>query len=127
MMAIGSVMIATSAERTCQRKTRQTSATTMLSSISFSRSVCDGAFDQLAAVVSRTRFARLRAAMALISVELLFDAIDDVERILAVAHDDDAADDFALAVQFRHAAPDVRRRDAPCRHSSRRRACRSRP
>ena len=39
MIAIGSVMIATSAERTCQRKTRQTSATTMLSSISFSRSV----------------------------------------------------------------------------------------
>ena len=39
MMAIGRVMMATSAERTCQRKTRQTSATTMLSSISFSRSV----------------------------------------------------------------------------------------
>ena len=39
MIAIGSVMIATSAERTCQRKTTQTSATTMLSSISFSRSV----------------------------------------------------------------------------------------
>ena len=36
---MGSVMIATSAERTCQRKTRQTSATTMHSSISFSRSV----------------------------------------------------------------------------------------
>src|SRR5438552_1279710 len=39
MMAIGSVMIATNDERTCQRKTTQTSATTMLSSISFSRSV----------------------------------------------------------------------------------------
>ncbi len=38
-MATGSVMMATRAERTCQRKTRQTSATTMLSSISFSRSV----------------------------------------------------------------------------------------
>ena len=31
MIAIGSVMIATSAERTCQRNTMQTSATTMLS------------------------------------------------------------------------------------------------
>jgi hypothetical protein len=39
MMATGNVMIATSEERTCQRKTMQTSATTMLSSISFSRSV----------------------------------------------------------------------------------------
>ena len=39
MIAMGSVMIATSAERTCQRKTRQTRATTMLSSISFSRNV----------------------------------------------------------------------------------------
>ena len=38
-MAMGSVMMATSAERMCQRNTRQTSATTMLSSISFSRSV----------------------------------------------------------------------------------------
>ena len=39
MIAMGSVMIATSDERTCQRKTTQTSATTMLSSISFSRNV----------------------------------------------------------------------------------------
>ena len=38
-MAIGSVMIATNAERTCQRKSRQTPATTMLSSISLMRSV----------------------------------------------------------------------------------------
>ena len=38
-MAMGSVMIATSAERTCQRKTRHTRATTMLSSMSFSRKV----------------------------------------------------------------------------------------
>ncbi len=38
-MAMGKVMIATRAERTCQRKTRQTRATTMLSSMSFSRSV----------------------------------------------------------------------------------------
>ena len=39
MIAIGRVMIATSEERTCQRKTMQTSATTMLSSINFSRNV----------------------------------------------------------------------------------------
>ena len=39
MIAIGRVMMATSPERMCQRKTRQTNATTMLSSISFSRNV----------------------------------------------------------------------------------------
>jgi hypothetical protein len=39
MIAIGSVIIATSADRTCQRKTIQTNATTMLSSMSFSRRV----------------------------------------------------------------------------------------
>ena len=41
-------------------------------------------------------------------LQLLFDAIDDGERVLAVAHHDDAADDFAFAVQFGDAAPDVR-------------------
>ena len=50
-IAIGSVMIATSAERTCQRKTRQTKATTMLSSMSFSRSVAMAALDQFAPVI----------------------------------------------------------------------------
>ncbi len=35
MIAIGRVTIATKAERRCQRKTTQTNATTMLSSISF--------------------------------------------------------------------------------------------
>ena len=67
----------------------------------------DGALDQLAAIVGRDDLARPRAATILISVEFLFDAVDDVERVLAVAHDDDAADDFAFAVQFRDAAPDV--------------------
>jgi len=32
----------------------------------------------------------------------------DVQRVLAEAHDDDAADRFAFAVQFRDAAPDIR-------------------
>ena len=40
-------------------------------------------------------------------VQFLFDAVDDVERVLAVAHHDDAADHFAFAVQFRDAAPEV--------------------
>ena len=39
IIAIGRVMIATRDERTCHKKTTQTNATMMLSSISFSRSV----------------------------------------------------------------------------------------
>ena len=106
-MAMGSVMIATSAERTCQRKTRQTSATTMLSSMSFSRSVCDGVVDQFAAVVGRDD-AHAFGQRGFDFLQLLLDAVDDVQRVLAVAHDDDAADRFALAVEFRDAAPQVR-------------------
>ena len=45
-IATGSVKIATSAERTCSRNTRQTSATTMLSSSSFSSSVVDRPVDE---------------------------------------------------------------------------------
>ena len=78
----------------------------MLSSISFSRSVCDGVLDQVAAVVSR-HDAHAFGQRGLDFLELLLDAVDDVERVFAVAHDDDAADDFAFAVQLRDAAPEV--------------------
>jgi len=40
--------------------------------------------------------------------EFPFDAVYDVERVLAVAHHDDAADDFALAVELRDAPPHIR-------------------
>ena len=52
-MAIGSVMMATSAERMCQRKTRQTKRhhDAFLDELFAQRG--DGAFDKLAAVVSR--------------------------------------------------------------------------
>src|SRR5213075_1100719 len=39
--------------------------------------------------------------------DLLFDSIDHVERVLAVPHDDDAADGLTTAVQLGHAAPNV--------------------
>ena len=37
----------------------------------------------------------------------LLDRVDHVERVLAVAHDDDAADRLALAVELGEAAADV--------------------
>ena len=67
----------------------------------------DGVMDQFAAVVGRHDSHAL-GQRRLDFLQLLFDAVDDGERIFAVAHDDDAADDFALAVQLRDAAPDVR-------------------
>ena len=41
------------------------------------------------------------------SRSLRLDAVDDVQRVLAEPHHDDAADDLAAAVELRHAAADV--------------------
>src|SRR2546428_5743916 len=38
------------------------------------------------------------------TVDLAFDSVDDVERVLAVTHYHDSTDDFALAVQLGYAA-----------------------
>ena len=40
--------------------------------------------------------------------QLRLDAVDDGQRVLAVAHDDDAADHLTAAVELRDAPPDVR-------------------
>ena len=40
--------------------------------------------------------------------ELLLDAVDDIQRVHAVAHHDDAANGFSLAVPFGHSLADVR-------------------
>src|SRR5204863_2529315 len=40
-------------------------------------------------------------------LDLLFDAVDDVECVLAIAHDDDPANDFATPVEFSNTAPDI--------------------
>ena len=60
-MPTGSIRIATSALRTCSRKTMQTSATTVLSSSSVCRQVLDGAVDEVRAVVDRHDLASHRA------------------------------------------------------------------
>src|SRR5215475_10060464 len=103
MIAIGSVMIATSDERTCQRKTMQTSATTTLSSISFSRNV---AANQIAAVVNR-HDAHTSRQRRLYLFNFLFYRIDDVECVFAVAHHDDAANNLTASVELGHTTPDV--------------------
>src|SRR5206468_2438881 len=36
-----------------------------------------------------------------------FDAVDDVECVLAIAHDDDPANDFATPIEFSNTAPDI--------------------
>ena len=87
--------------------------------------VVDGAADQRRAVVDRDdlhpwRQARLDLADALLH------PIDHVDRVLSLAHDDDARHHFAGAVQVGHAAPQIRadRHLRRCRGSGS--ACRSR-
>ena len=94
-MAMGRVMIATSAERTCQRNTRHTSATTMLSSISFSRNVPMERLIGLAAVVCGNDFNSIRQRRFDFG-EFPFDAINHVQGVFAIAHDDYPADHFRL-------------------------------
>ena len=100
----GSIRIATSALRTCSRKTMQTSATMMLSSNSVCFSVSIARVDQVGAVVDRHDLDRLRQAAGDLG-EALLDVVDDVERIRAEALQHDAARDLALAVQLGDAAP----------------------
>ena len=63
--------------------------------------------DELAAVVGRhdLHAGRQRRRDFL---QLLLDAVDDGEGIFAVAHHDDAADHFALAIELGHAAAQIR-------------------
>src|SRR5260370_2873971 len=39
-------------------------------------------------------------------VDLAFDAVDDVEGVLAIPHHYDSTDDFPVAVQLRYSAPE---------------------
>ena len=66
----------------------------------------DRAVDQRRAVVSHGVFDIGRKAFHRF-VEALLDVVDDLPSICAVTDDDDAADGFTLAVQFRDAAPHV--------------------
>src|SRR6266513_3922897 len=67
---------------------------------------CDGALDQIAAIISR-HDAHAGWQRRLDPVDFLFDTIDNVERVLAIAHHHDATDGLAFAVQLRDASADV--------------------
>ncbi len=67
----------------------------------------DGALDQVRAVVGHDDLDAVRQA-ALEFGEPLLDEIDGLRRVLAPAHHDDAADDFAFAIEFGDAAPHLR-------------------
>ena len=97
--AIGVTITTISPERTWNRKTKQTSATTRNSISSLPLQVVDGALDQRGAVVRRDDFDAFRQARAQL-VELRLHPHDGVARVVAVAHDDHATDRLALAVEF---------------------------
>ena len=99
----GSVTMATSALRTCNRKMTQTSATMRLSSSKRRLQRRDRALDQLRAVVDGHDLRTLRQRGRDLG-ELRFHAVDDGERIGPVALHGDAADGLALAVELGDAA-----------------------
>src|SRR5947208_7208684 len=66
----------------------------------------DGAANQVAAIVNR-HDAHTGRQRRLDLFNFLFYGVDDVERVLAVTHHHDAANDFAAPIEFGHAAPDV--------------------
>ena len=66
----------------------------------------DRALDQIAAIVGRhdpDPFGQRRFDL----LDFLFDAVNDIERVLAVAHHYDSADGFAASVQFGDTTPNV--------------------
>src|SRR5438132_1876488 len=66
----------------------------------------DGAFDQIAAIVGR-HDAHASWERGFDLLDFPFYTVDNVERVFAVTHDNNAADGLAFAIQLRDAAPDV--------------------
>src|SRR6266545_2158494 len=66
----------------------------------------DGTLDQIRAVVGCDDVHAL-GQRSFDFFQLLFYGVNDVDRILAVAHYDDAANDFAASIQLDHAAPQI--------------------
>ena len=79
----------------------------MLSSTSFSFQRFDRAVNERSAVVSH-RVCHVRRQPLHRLVQALFHVLNDLSGIGAVAHDDDAADGLAVAIQFGDAAAHVR-------------------
>ena len=110
--ATGMVTIGMMADGMCQRKIRITRLTMIISTISSCFSVSIEALDQLGTVIGRDDLDALRQRRLQL-LQLLFDPLDDLVGILAVAHDDDAADGVALPIQIRNAAADLRAPSQP--------------
>ena len=123
--ATGIVMIGMSALGMCHRKIRMIAETIDQLFDQRVRQVVDRPQDQVRPVVGRDDLdARRQGGLELL--ELVLDALDDVERVLALPHDDDAGHDVAGAVQVGDAAPQVRTERRPCRRRGRARARRRR-
>ncbi len=69
--------------------------------------VGDGAADEIRAVVDGDDLHARRQAGADL-LEFGLDAIDDLEGVFAAAHDDDAGDDVAVAIEVGDTAAEVR-------------------
>ena len=106
-MAMGRVIMATSALRTWKRKMMMTSADDQTFLDQFFFQSRDRSKYKIRTVVGADDLNAGRKRR-LDLFDFLLDAIDQIERVLAVAHDHDAADHFAFAVQLRDAAPHVR-------------------
>ena len=107
-MAIGRTRIATIALRKWNRNRMQTRPTMMLSSISLSRRFLIAPLDQVEPVVAGDNF-HARRQRRLEGFELRLDRFDGLERVLAIAHHDDAAD----ASPFRSRSSTPRRMSGP--------------
>ena len=122
----GIVMMGTMADGMCQRNTRMTRLTIADLEEQLVLEVVDRTLDQLRAVVGGDDAHALRKR-GLHLLEARLDAVDDLARVLAVAHDDDAAHGIALAVEIRDAAPDLGSERDRCRRPGAAPACRARP
>ena len=116
--ATGSDRIGSSELRRWSRNRMITRLTTIASSISACLQRVDRALDQARAVVGDRRSRRPRGSSGSSSASFCLHALDDVERVLAVAHDHDAADRLALAVPLEQRRAGCRGRSAPSPTSS---------
>src|SRR5947208_6038703 len=66
----------------------------------------DGAANQIAAIVNRHN-AHPGWQRRLDLFDFLLYGINDIERVLAVTHHDNATNDFATSVEFGHAPPEI--------------------
>ena len=67
----------------------------------------DRSLDQIGPVVGRDDLDPLGKGRRDVVRDLFLDPFDDIEDVLAEPDDDDAAGDFALAVEFRNTPPDL--------------------